>query len=80
MSGKDTRLVEHWQFGENQLSVDRTMTVYDPYYIEPLVRRRGSVRADNIEIVEAEPCDPDGHYRDLLETGKLEKHLVGSAL
>jgi hypothetical protein len=75
MSGTDTRLVEHWQFGENQLSVDRTMTVYDPYYTEPLIRRRGSVRADNINIVEAAPCDPDGHYRDLLETGRLDEHL-----
>lgn len=75
MSGKDTRLVERWEFGEYQLSIDRTMTIYDPYYSAPLVRRRGSVRAESIEIIEAAPCDPDGHYRDLLETGRLEEHL-----
>jgi hypothetical protein len=76
MSGAGTRLVERWEFGENQLSVDRTMTIHDPYYSKPLVRRRGSVRADGIEIIEAAPCDPDGHYRDLLETGRLEDHLI----
>jgi len=75
MSGDDTRIVEHWKFGENQLSVDRTLTIYDSYYSEPLIRQRGSVRGDSIELVEPAPCDPDGHYRDLLESGRLEEHF-----
>jgi hypothetical protein len=75
MSGEGTRLVEQWKFAKDHLSMDRTLTVYDPYYTEPLVRKRGSVRSDSIKLVEPAPCDPDGHYRDLLESGRLKKHF-----
>lgn len=75
MSGRDTRIVEHWAFSDDRLTIDRTMTIYDPYYSKPLVRRRGSSRSDTIEIVEPAACDPDGHYRDLLEAGRLEEHF-----
>ena len=53
------------------------MTIYDPYYSQPLVRRRGSARDDDVDISEQAPCDPDSYYRDLLELGKLEQHLNG---
>jgi hypothetical protein len=51
------------------------MTIYDPYYTQPLVRRRGSARDDNVDISEQAPCDPDSYYRDLLELKRLEQHL-----
>ncbi len=75
MSGDGTRIIEHWAFSENRLTMDRTMTIYDPYYTKPLVRRRGSARRDALEVFEPAPCDPDGYFRDLLETGNLEEHL-----
>ncbi len=75
MSGAHTRLVEHWKFDADRLSVDRTMTIYDSYYSKPLVRQRGSIRSDSVEIIEPAPCDPDGHYRDLLESNRLEEHF-----
>ena len=75
MSGEGTRIVEHWALSEDRLTMDRTMTIYDPYYTEPLVRQRGSARRDSLEVFEPAPCDPDGYFRDLLETGRLEQHL-----
>jgi len=75
MSGEGTRIVEHWAFSEDRLTMDRTMTIYDPYYTEPLIRRRGSARRDSQVVYEPAPCDADGYYRDLYETGRLEKHL-----
>ena len=76
MSGDDTRIVERWAFSENRLSMDRTMTIHDPaYYKKPLVRERGSARKDGMVLYEAPPCDPDGYYRDLEETGRLDEHL-----
>ena len=51
------------------------MTIYDPYYTQPLVRRRGSARDDNVDISEQASCDPDSYYRDLVEAGRLEQHL-----
>lgn len=75
MSGAGTRIVEHWEMSDGGLGMDRIMTIHDPYYTEPLVRRRGSARADSVEIIEQAPCDPDGYYRDLLERGNLEEHL-----
>ncbi len=75
MSGADTRLVERWKFADDRLSMDRTMTIYDSYYSRPLVRERGSIRSDSVEIIEPAPCDPDGHYRDLLESGRIEEHF-----
>lgn len=75
MSGEDTRIVEQWAFSEDRLTMDRTMTIYDSYYTKPLVRKRGSARRDSLEVFEPAPCDPDGFFRDLLETGRLEQHL-----
>ncbi len=75
MSGEGTRIVERWAFGEDRLTMDRTMTIYDPYYSKPLVRQRGSARRDSLVVFEPAPCDPDGYFRDLLETGRLEQHL-----
>ena len=75
MSGDGTRIVERWSFDDRHLAMDRIMTIHDPYYSEPLVRRRGSARGYDIEIIEQASCDPDGYYRDLLESGQIEKHL-----
>jgi hypothetical protein len=75
MSGEGTRIVEHWAFSDDRLTMDRTMTIYDPFYTKPLVRRRGSARRDSLEVFEPAPCDPDGYFRDLLETGRLGQHL-----
>lgn len=79
MSGEGTRIVERWTLADDGLSMDRTMTIYDPYYTKPLVRHRGSARGDDVEIVEQASCDPDGYYRDLLEAGRLEQHLYPAA-
>jgi hypothetical protein len=75
MAGEGTRIVERWEMSDGGLGMDRIMTIHDPNYTEPLVRRRGSARADSVDILEQAPCDPDGYYRDLLESGRLEKHL-----
>lgn len=75
MSGVDTKIVEHWEFSDDRLSMDRTLTIFDSYYEEPMVRRRGSARSDSVNVAEPAPCDPDGYYGDLLETGRLAEHL-----
>jgi hypothetical protein len=77
MKGDGTRIVERYELTADRLAMDRTMTIYDPYYSQPLVRRRGSARDDDVDISEQAPCDPDSYYRDLLELGKLEQHLNG---
>jgi len=76
MKGEGTRIVERYDFTDGGLAMDRTMTIYDPYYTEPLVRRRGSARDDNVDISEQASCDPDSYYRDLLELDRLEQHLA----
>ena len=75
MKGEGTRIVERYEFAADRLAMDRIMTIYDPYYTQPLVRRRGSARDDDIDISEQDSCDPDSYYRDLLEAGRLEQHL-----
>jgi len=75
MAGEGTRIVERWEMTDGGLGMDRIMTIYDPNYTEPLVRKRGSARADAVDIIEQAPCDPDGYYRDLLEADRLEHHL-----
>jgi hypothetical protein len=75
MAGEGTRIVERWEFDEKHLAMDRTMTIYDPYYTAPLIRRRGSARGENVEIIEQASCDPEGYYRDLLEAGEIEQRL-----
>jgi hypothetical protein len=77
MMGEGTRIVERYEFTSDRLAMDRIMTIYDPYYTQPLVRRRGSARDDNVDIGEQASCDPDSYYRDLLELGRLEQHLNG---
>ena len=75
MSGEGTRIVERWEFGDDRLAMDRIMTIHDPYYTAPLVRRRGSARGDDVEVIEQASCDPDGYFRDLFESGRLEQYL-----
>ncbi len=75
MKGEGTRILERYELSVDRLSIDRTMTIYDGYYSQPLVRRRGSARDDSVDISEQASCDPDGYYRDLRELGKLEQHL-----
>jgi hypothetical protein len=77
MKGEGTRIVERYELAADKLAMDRIMTIYDPYYTQPLVRRRGSARDDAVDIGEQASCDPDSYYRDLLELGKLEQHLNG---
>jgi hypothetical protein len=55
--------------------MDREMTIYDPYYTAPIVRRRGSARGDAIDLVEHASCDPRSYYRDLREAGRLDDFL-----
>lgn len=75
MSGDGTRIVERWEFAEDRLSMDRIATFYDPYYTEPLVRRRGSQRRPGLVVYEMASCDPQSYYRDLLESGQIEDYL-----
>ena len=75
MSGEGTRIVERYVPGDDGLTIDRTMTIYDPYYSEPLVRQRYSARDDGIDLTEQAPCDPDSYYRDLAASGRLEAHF-----
>jgi hypothetical protein len=75
MKGEGTRIVERWSLSDDQLSIDRSMTIYDGYYTQPLVRRRGSARDDNVDISEQASCDPDSYYLDLFESGGLGQHF-----
>jgi hypothetical protein len=75
MSGDGTRLVERWTVAPDRLSMERSMTIYDPYYTAPLVRTRASARDDGSVVAEQATCDPDSYYRDLLEMGRLKKHF-----
>ncbi len=75
MKGEGTRIVERYQLAKDRLSIDRTMTIYDPYYTQPLVRQRGSARDDAVDFGEQASCDPDSYYRDLFELNKLEQHF-----
>ena len=77
MKGEGTRVVERYDFAADKLSMERTITIYDPYYSQPLVRKRGSARDDNVDVSEQSACDPDSYYRDLRELGRLDKHLDG---
>jgi Family of unknown function (DUF6152) len=75
MSGDGTRVVERWEPSADRITIDRTMTIHDPLYTAPLVRKRGSARGEDVDIGEQTPCDPDGYYRDLRELGRLDEHL-----
>jgi hypothetical protein len=52
------------------------MTIHDPLYSAPLVRRRFSARGDDVALTEQAPCDPDSYYRDLDASGRLERHFA----
>jgi len=75
MSGEGTRIVERHEFSDDGLTIDRTMTIHDPYYSAPLVRHRASARDEDVDLSEQAPCDPDSHYRDLSASGRLEDHF-----
>ena len=75
MSGPGTRVVERYDFGAARLPMERTITIHDPYYTQPLVRKRGSARDDNVDVAEQSACDPDSYYRDLRDLGRLDQHL-----
>lgn len=78
MTGGDgTRIVERWTVAEDGLTIDRTMTIYDDYYSEPLVRTRGSQRGDSRELLESPPCDATPFYYELLQRGELGQRLRG---
>jgi len=72
-SGSETRIVETWIPSDDNLTMERTMVIHDPLYTEPLIRRRGSARAD-LDVVER-VCDPDSFYRDLIEKSLLEDYF-----
>ena len=75
MAGDGTRIVERYEFADDRLSIERTMTIHDPYYTAPLVRQRFSARGDNLALTEQAPCDPDSYYRDLATSGRLDEHF-----
>lgn len=72
MSGEGTRIVETFTISEDRLSMERKMTIHDPYYTESLVRIRGSARNDDLQFVLDPGCDPRGYYRDLQQQDLLE--------
>ncbi len=76
MAGEGTRTVERITFSADRLSADRTMTIYDPYYTQPLTRVRGWARGDNVDVTEQDSCDPASYYTDLREAGLLDKYLA----
>ncbi len=75
MNGEGTSTVERIVFNADHLSAERTMTITDPLYTQPLVRTRGWARDDNTDVSEQDSCDPAGYYADLLEAGLLEEYL-----
>lgn len=75
MKGEGTRIEERYVWSDDRLSMERTMTIHDPYYTAPLVRQRFAARGDALDLTEQAPCDPDSYYRDLEASGRLEEHL-----
>jgi hypothetical protein len=72
MSGGDgTRIVEHWTVADDNLTIDRKMTIYDELYTEPLTRVRGSQRGPEPRQLESAECVADEHLRELFESGKM---------
>ena len=76
MSGEGTRTVERITFTADHLSADRTMTIYDPLYTQPLLRTRGWARGDTVDVGEQDSCDPASYYSDIKEAGLLDKYLA----
>jgi hypothetical protein len=77
MHGEGTRLVERWSFNEDGAEISRILTITDPYYTAPLVRTRGSKRAEL--TIQEESCDPDSYYEDLAEQGLMDAHFARDA-
>lgn len=75
MSGTGTRIEERYTFAADRLTMDRVMTIHDPYYTAPLTRVRGSARGVDLVVHEQEACDPTGYFSDLHEAGLLEQYL-----
>jgi hypothetical protein len=74
--GADSRIVERWTVAADGLTMDRIMTVHDKAYTQPVIRTRGSQRADaTVGLIESEPCDARPFYNELLERGELEERL-----
>jgi hypothetical protein len=73
--GPDTRIVERWTVAPDGLTMDRTMTVYDPkLYTQPITRTRGSQRGDaKVGLIESEPCDATPFYNELQQRGELQR-------
>lgn len=78
MSGPETRLVEEWTVSQDGHEIDRVMTIYDPLYTRPMVRRRGSHRAEI--ALSSEACDPDSFYHDLLEQDGMDEYFRNKGL
>lgn len=78
MSGQATRLVEEWTVSGDGHEIDRVMTIYDPLYKQPLVRKRGSHRAEI--ALSSEACDPDSFYHDLLEQDGMDAYFRNKGL
>ena len=73
MSGEGTRLVETYTVSEDRLTMERELTIHDPYYTVPLVRTRGSAREDGLELTEGgSGCDPTSYLRDLWQQDRIE--------
>jgi len=75
MSGTGTRIEERYSFAADRLTMDRVMTIHDPWYTAPLTRVRGSARGVDLAVHEQESCDPTGYFSDLHEAGLLEEYL-----
>jgi hypothetical protein len=73
--GDDTRIEERWTVAADGLSMQRTMTIHDSAYTQPLLRTRGSQRGDARELLESPPCDATPFYYELLQRGELEAQL-----
>ncbi|MDG2176009.1 MAG: DUF6152 family protein [Gammaproteobacteria bacterium] len=75
MSGEGTRIEERFTIAADGLTMDRVMTIHDPYYTAPLTRVRGSARGTNLDVYQQGACDPTGYFSDLREAGTLGEYL-----
>lgn len=75
MSGTGTRTVEKMVFSADHLTAERTMTIYDPLYTQPLVRTRAWARGNDLDVTEQDSCDPTSYFTDIKEAGLLDKYL-----
>ena len=75
MSGEGTRVEERYRFSDDRLTIERHMTIHDPNYTAPLIRKRGSAREDGLEAEVSEGrtgCDSTEFLRGLRDQGLLE--------